>query len=148
MKLGFFGLYDAFTLCNLIRLWQWQNSFIASDFDLLFHVIMLMMKVRPSGKSSERARNHKLLIYHHPPQKKGNFFTRVEDDFSIYFLIVTLFYGHSAVIVAQLAEWSLPRPEVLRSSPVIGKILQWIYLLLTVEKTNRRNRGREWPLWK
>ena len=39
------------------------------------------------------------------------------------------------MVVAQLAEWSLPIPEVRGLNPVIGKILYWTYLLLTVEKT-------------
>ena len=41
-----------------------------------------------------------------------------------------------AVVVAQLAEQLVPIPEVCGLNPVIGKILQWTYLLLTVEKTS------------
>ena len=37
--------------------------------------------------------------------------------------------------MTQLAEWLLPIPEIQGSNPVIGKILFWTYLLLTVEKT-------------
>ena len=39
--------------------------------------------------------------------------------------------------MAQLAEWLLPIPEVRGSNPVISKILQWTYLLISVEKPNK-----------
>ena len=48
-----------------------------------------------------------------------------------------------AVVVAQLVKWLLPIPEIFGSNPVIGKILFWTYLLLTVEKTkiNKKRPG-------
>ena len=42
-----------------------------------------------------------------------------------------------AVVVAQLAECLLPIPEVRGSKLVIGEILCWTYLMLTVEKTKK-----------
>ena len=42
-----------------------------------------------------------------------------------------------AVVVAQLAEQLLPIPEVRGSNPVIGKILQRTYLLLTVPTSKK-----------
>ena len=42
-----------------------------------------------------------------------------------------------AVVVAQLAERLLPIPEVRGSNPVIGKILQRTYLLLTVPTSKK-----------
>ena len=44
--------------------------------------------------------------------------------------------GRAVVVVAQLAERSLPIPEVRCSNPVIGKVL-YEYKLL--------KRSREWP---
>ena len=39
-----------------------------------------------------------------------------------------------SVVVAQLAEWSLPNPAVCRSNPVFGEISQRMHLLITTEK--------------
>ena len=52
-----------------------------------------------------------------------------------------------AVIVAQLAEWLLPTPEVRGSNPVIGKMYIGHCLLSTVLKRQKcRKRGREWTI--
>ena len=50
--------------------------------------------------------------------------------------------GRAVVVVAQLAEWSLPIPEVRCSNPVIGKVL-YEYKLL--KSNNKEKRSREWP---
>ena len=42
--------------------------------------------------------------------------------------------------MAQLAEWSLPIPDVCGSNPVNGKKNQWTFLLLTVEKTKMKKK--------
>ena len=55
-----------------------------------------------------------------------------------------------AVVVAQLAERSLPIPEVRGSNPDTGKFLKNIYLLSTVlhwKDENKRKRGREWLIF-
>ena len=43
-----------------------------------------------------------------------------------------------AVVVAQLAEWSLPTPEVRNSNPVIGNFFLNQYFLLTVCRKDGR----------
>ena len=47
------------------------------------------------------------------------------------------------VVGAQLGERSLLMPEVRSSNPVISKILWWKNLLLTVEKAEKKYRGRK-----
>ena len=48
--------------------------------------------------------------------------------------------------VAQLAERSLPIPEVRSSNPVIAKILQWTFFTVNCWKDeNKEKRGLEWP---
>ena len=55
----------------------------------------------------------------------------------------------TAVVVAQLVEWSLPTPEVRDSKPIIGKIYMFnIYSQLYRKDENKRKRGREWPIFK
>ena len=50
-----------------------------------------------------------------------------------------------AVVVAQLAEWSLPIPEVRGSNPVIDKLLYCTFTINCIDKTKIHERGREWP---
>ena len=45
-----------------------------------------------------------------------------------------------AVVVAQLAERSLAIPEVRGSNPVISKIYNEFYLLLTFDKTKMKKK--------
>ena len=51
-----------------------------------------------------------------------------------------------ASVVAQLVQWSLPKPELLGSDPVIGKF----YVLSTVFKRSKlkKNRPVECPIIK
>ena len=51
-----------------------------------------------------------------------------------------------AVVVAQLAVWSLPTPEVCGSNPVLGIEHLPFYLLSTVLKRQKKKSGREWPI--
>ena len=48
------------------------------------------------------------------------------------------------VVVAQLAERSLPIPEDLGSNPAIGNFCR-TYLLLTDCRKDEKKRGRDWP---
>ena len=52
------------------------------------------------------------------------------------------------VVVAQLVERLLPIPEVRGSNPVIGKNLYRTFTVNCIEKTRKRKRGREWPIFK
>ena len=49
-----------------------------------------------------------------------------------------------AVVVAQLAEWSLPRPEVRSSNPVVGEFLYRTFIFTCIEKTKieKKRRGK------
>ena len=60
----------------------------------------------------------------------------------------TATYG-TAVVVAQLVEWSLPTREVGRSNPGIGKKLSWIfvYCQLYWKDENKEKRGVDWPIF-
>ena len=52
-----------------------------------------------------------------------------------------------AVIVAQLAERFLLIPEVRGLNPVIGEILKWTCLLITVEKMKRKKEANNCPFF-
>ena len=55
-----------------------------------------------------------------------------------------------AVVVAQLAEWSLLIPEIRCSNRDIGKYLYGTFLTVkcTEMKRRKRNIDREWPIFK
>ena len=53
-----------------------------------------------------------------------------------------------AVVLAHLAERSLPISEVPGSNPVIGNILSCTYFLSTVEKTEKRKKARDGQSYK
>ena len=49
-----------------------------------------------------------------------------------------------AVVVAQVVERLLPKPEICSSKPVIGNLST----NCIIEKTKIKKRGREWPTFK
>ena len=54
-----------------------------------------------------------------------------------------------AVVVAQLVEQLLPKPEVRGSNPVMGKMYwTFIYCQLYLKDENKEKRGRDWPIIK
>ena len=71
--------------------------------------------------------------------------------FSMLFQIYMSFRNNigqlQAVVMVQLAEWSLPIPEIRGSCAIIRNILYLTYLLVIVEKTKITKRGQECPIF-
>ena len=63
-------------------------------------------------------------------------------------MFIRLATGISKQNVLQLAERSLPIPEVRGSNPDIDKKLLNIYCQLCWKDENKRKRGQEWPIFK
>ena len=62
-------------------------------------------------------------------------------------LILNNIYKSRTVVLAELAERSLPTPEVCGSNSIIGKIYIEYCLLSTVMKRRKEDqRGLEWPI--
>ena len=52
------------------------------------------------------------------------------------------------MVVAQLAEWSLPTPEICGSNSVIGKISSdHLFTFNYIEETKKDKRDREWSIF-
>ena len=91
--------------------------------------------------------HHHMVEGWHCAKKLNSWFSSSNFQRSNLFVTQTTTYiPFGALVAAQLAEWSLPKPEVRGSNPDISKILLWTKILVTVEKTKIMKKGRERPI--